>query len=256
LSLDLVMEYYITYLAITMRMVAFLLFVPVLGGRRVPVTVRVAIALVLALIVLPVAAGDPAVPTSTVELVVLMAREFLVGAILGFLVELVFMLARVFGRVADIELGFGIAQTIDPQYGSAPLSGQFLYYAVVLIWLATNGHHQLLSGIVRSFNAVPVQQAAMTTGLTTHIIEVFTELFTAALRIGLPFLVPLFLATVTMGILARAMPQLNLLIVGIPVKILVGFVILSVTLPALVSGFVTVTESLNDELVRTLLLLR
>lgn len=255
-SWELVLEHQLTYLAITLRVVAFLLFVPVFGGERVPPTLKVALALVIAIVVLPLASENPVTAGAPLELGVLFGKEFLVGATLGFMVKLLFMLARIFGRVADLELGFGLAHTIDPQYGAVPLTGQLLYYTVLIIWLAQNGHHDLLRGIVHSFGVVPLEGAVFRTGLSTQLVDVFAQLFTAALRIGLPFLVPVFLATVTMGILARAMPQLNLLIVGIPLKLLCGFVILTLTLPVIVTGFVRVTGRMNDELLRVLLLLR
>lgn len=256
MSLELLTTYYITYLAISVRTLSFLTFVPVFSGKRVPMTLRIALALILSMLVLPMVDPVSAEVGTPLHIAALMGKEVVVGAVLGFMVQLVFMLARVFGRVADLELGFGIAHTIDPAFGRVPLIGQFMYNTVIIMWLALDGHHRLLKGLLGSFLAVPVTGSVLTTSLATHVLDTFIQLFTAALRIGLPFLIPVFLTTVTIGVLARAMPQLNLLIVGIPMKLLAGFAILMLTLPVILDGFVRTTGMVNEEFVQIFMLLQ
>ncbi len=255
MSLELLMDYHLSYLAVTVRLLTFLTFVPVIGGERVPPLLRGAIALVLAGVVFPTIVQHPVRVESAAQYAGLVAREFAIGALLGFLVELVFMAPRLLGRLVDVELGYGMAQLMDPQYGAVPVTGQLLHLSVVLTWFALNGHHELLRGIVGSFTAVPVGTPASLGVAAERLVEIFIRLFTAALVIGLPLLVPLFLATVMLGLLARAMPQLNLLIVGIPLKLLVGSGLLLVTLPVMLNGLVRLTEVMDNELLRLLVLL-
>lgn len=232
--LDQVLSEFGRFWLVALRISGVMFVAPVFANRSVPPPARVFLTLMTALALLPVS-GRTAVFASqpgTLAYVAAAVGELFLGLILGYLVLLVFVAVQVAGQLLDLEMGFGIVTVMDPQFGQpAPLVGNFLYLISLLLFLLIDGHHQLLRALAYSFERVPV--GAMTTGpaLYARLFESFSWMFTSAARMALPALAALFLTSAVMAVLARTMPQLNVFIVGLPLKILVGLGTLIVALP-------------------------
>ena len=136
------------------------------------------------------------------------------------------------GHILDVQIGFGMVNVFDPQFGQQiPLLGNFKYILALMVFLATNGHHILLSALVASFKLVPVTGVVFPTSLAGFILDMVSGAFAIAFKISLPVLVSLVLADVAFGILARTMPQMNIFVVGIPAKLIIGIFALMMALP-------------------------
>lgn len=201
------------------RFAAFLMIAPPFAHRGIPGAVKAMLAVGLALAVLP--RLDLVATASTGEFVGDLVLEAVVGAALGFLVSLVFSAVQAAGNLIDLFGGFQLAQAFDPQNMTSGAQFSRLYNMTCLVLLFVSGADQLLlAGLARSFDAVPpgtgLDLAAMAQTVTTGL----SDMFLAALQIGGPLLVVLFLTDVGLGLLTRVSPALNAFAMGFPLKIL------------------------------------
>jgi len=201
------------------RFAAFFVVAPPFAHRGIPGAVKAMLSVGLALAVLP--RLEQTSTTSTGEFVGDLVLEAVVGAALGFLVSLVFAAVQAAGNLIDLFGGFQLAQAFDPQNMTSGAQFARLYNWTCLVLLFASGAYQvLIGGLARSFDAVPpgtgLDLAAMASAVTTGL----TDMFLAALQIGGPLLVVLFLTDVGLGLLTRVSPALNAFAMGFPLKIL------------------------------------
>lgn len=201
------------------RFAAFLMIAPPFAHRGIPGAVKAMLSVGLAIAVLP--RLDLVATESTGEFVGDLVLEAVVGAALGFLVSLVFSAVQAAGNLIDLFGGFQLAQAFDPQNMTSGAQFARLYNMTCLVLLFVSGAYQLLiGGLARSFDAVPpgtgLDLAAMGQAVTTGL----SDMFLAAVQIGGPLLVVLFLTDVGLGLLTRVSPALNAFAMGFPLKIL------------------------------------
>jgi flagellar biosynthetic protein FliR len=178
-------------------------------------------------------------------LATMVAAELLVGMLAGFLSSLVFVAVQVAGHVFDVEMGFGMTSVLDPALGAqVPLMGGFFQLCGLALFLAADGHHFLLAGTLRVPTAFPPVAAHDGAGLLLWVFDRFCESFGLGLRLALPVLVASLVAVSVMGILSRAVSQLNILVMALPIRVLLGLVVLGTSLlPALYALNVAFGES-------------
>lgn len=228
---DLLLERADLYLMVFLRASGIFVAAPIFGNRYLPNQVKIVLALGTALILFPVVPVQ-SLPDTLVSLIPLGIGELLIGLIIGYISSLIFAAVQLGGQLLDTEMGFGIVNVLDPQSGlQLPLMGNFQYILALLVFLITNGHHLLLLALSDSFVAVPVGGLRISAGLTAAVVDLFAHLFVVALKISAPTLAALFLTSVALGIIARAVPQMNVFMVGLPVKLVTGILVLMVGLP-------------------------
>lgn len=207
---------------------------PFLGERLVPVRVRALFAGTLALLMLSFAPQPPRMPVNLVDLVVLAAGEVMIGLALGFAGRLLIQAFEMAGHIIAIQMGFAMAQVFDPMQGhSGNLLGRWMWIVGMTLFLGLNGHHHLLRALGGSLDLAPPGSGFPAVGVTEAIVRLGGDSFVTALRIGAPVIGILLLTTVALGILARTVPQMNVFVVGFPVKIAAGIAALALSLPYL-----------------------
>ncbi|HML86998.1 MAG TPA: flagellar biosynthetic protein FliR [Methylomusa anaerophila] len=206
---------------------------PIFGSRNIPLAVKAGMSLLLTYILVPLLAyPDFTIPNALFAYILLVISEFLVGLIIAFAASMAFNAIQMAGSIIDTQIGFGIVNVLDPQFGQqTPLIGNFKYILALVIFLTTNSHHLLLSALFSSFQLIPVTKAVYHPSISDIIVNMVVGIFVIALKISLPVLVSLLLTDVALGILSRTMPQMNIFIVGMPGKIIVGIFVLSLALP-------------------------
>ncbi|MNC12746.1 Flagellar biosynthetic protein FliR [compost metagenome] len=142
------------------------------------------------------------------------------------------------GSFIDIQIGFGIANVIDPMTGtSAPVIGNFKYLIATLLFLSMNGHHYLLDAIVYSYKWVPIDNDLLIKmidgSLSEFLVRSFAQSFMLAFQMSAPLVTALFLTDIGLAFLARTAPQYNVFVIGVPLKIIVGLVLLLLLMPSL-----------------------
>jgi flagellar biosynthesis protein FliR len=213
------------------RILALLGAAPVLGHRSIPARVKVALALLVALIVGPTLATPAPAALTAAQPLSLLLQQLLVGLALGFSVTLIFAAVQLAGDLIGLQMGLSFASFVDPQSAAQePIVGAVLNIICSLIFLAMDGHLLMVAAVVKSFSIVPIGPNIAGALDWRELLAWGTQIFTLGLQLALPALAALFLTNVALGVLTRSAPQLNLFAVGFPVTLLVGLVTLWLTI--------------------------
>ncbi len=225
---------------IAARLVPVFTIVPFFGGRLVPSPVRVGIAVAFAVLLLPTV-GDPvtaawAANVSPVLVATLIAKEILVGLTLGFVVSLPFFAADAAGRLADISRGASQSQVLVPQTGemSTPLGDMSMQLAIV-IFLFLDGHLLFIQSLATSYEALPILEHTSSSGWAAAsgvAIDASAHMIAAAIGLAAPVLAATFLSDLTLGVINRVAPQVQVYFVGMPVKAVMGIFVFMLALGA------------------------
>jgi flagellar biosynthesis protein FliR len=221
------------------RIGAMVMLLPGLGEQNIPVRVKLSIALLLTLIILPLHRQAYQVDMqSMAALMVLMVQEILIGIVLGATARVTLSALQVAGAVIAQQMGLGFVTSVDPTQGQqGVLIGNFLTMLGVTLLFATDSHHLVISALNDSY-AVFAPGEIMASG---DVASLATRAFTAAFRIGLqlsaPFLVFGLVFNIGLGVLARLMPQMQVYFVGVPLSIFAGFLIFGLIIVAMMGTF-------------------
>ena len=224
------------YLLILTRITAFFVTVPLFSYRSIPATQRIIFGALLAwMLVYTIDVPDMDIDGTYLLLVM---KEAVIGLFIGIIAFIVMSAIQIAGGFIDFQMGFAIANVIDPQTGAqSPLLGQFFNSLAILLLLALNGHHMLLDGIFYSYQFMPVNQLWPAFGeerLVEFVIRTFATSFAIAFQMSIPVVATLFLVDLALGITARTVPQLNIFVVGFPIKIGVSFIVLLITMGVMI----------------------
>ncbi len=243
-------------MALTIRFGVLAATLPMLDVRAVPALWRLALAGTMAVALAP--AIMPAVPVGAVTLawqplVTEAARSLVIGMMMGFTINLVFVAVRFAGDVAGMQIGFSIVNAFDPMSNSQiSIISQLYHLLAVLLFFVTNAHTVLISAMFQSCLILPPFGTSMLTGGAWHLLQEFSTVFQVGLRIAAPIIIVLLLVSAAMGVIVKTIPQLNVLVVGFPVKIGVGLVTLGSSLVFFRQVVMGMYAALPDQLARTL----
>ncbi|NLC14974.1 MAG: flagellar biosynthetic protein FliR [Firmicutes bacterium] len=221
------LEEIIPLLLITLRITGFMVAAPITGSRYIPGLIKGTVSLLLGYILWPVVQAGP-VPATLGGVVGAAVSEVAVGLLLGFCGNIIMAAIETAGYLVDMKIGFGMANVVNPHYGQAsPILGIFKYLLVMLIFLGIDGHHILVRALHRSFQLVPAGAAAVPAEWAQIGLGAAAEMFKIALVLSCPVWAATMIVDFGLGVIARTVPQLNVFVVGIPMKTLVGLGILS-----------------------------
>ncbi|QFF98546.1 flagellar type III secretion system protein FliR [Psychrobacillus glaciei] len=224
-------------LLVIARVSAFFVTLPLFSHRTIPATHRIAFAVVISWMMYYTMDVGPFELNG--DYILLIMKEVIVGLFIGLLAYIIMSAIQIAGGFIDFQMGFAIANVIDPQTGAqSPLVGQFLNTLALLLLLALNGHHLLLDGIFYSYKFIPLELAWPPFGQENYvefIMKTFAGVFAVAFQMSIPIVATLFLVDVALGITARTVPQLNIFVVGFPIKIGVSFLVLFVMMGVLMA---------------------
>ncbi len=211
------------------RMTAIIAVFPIFGFRAIPILMKGGLAILLTIIVFPlVQIGPQPLSTQPLELFIILIKEVVVGLIVGYSTTLLFYGIQMAGHILGIQMGFGIISVVDPLTDvQVSLIGQLNYIIALLIFLTLDGHHFLIRALVSSYDYISLGGAHFPSGLMQKINFMTGAIYDVALRIAAPVFVSLFLTDVVLGIMARVAPQMNVFIIGFPLKIGVGLLVMS-----------------------------
>lgn len=244
------------FLLLFLRTMGLFATAPVWSNRLVPVQMRVALAFGTAVVVFPLF-GPQDVPQTLVGVLPLAVQELLVGMVIGFVASVIFTCVQLAGELMDMHMGLAIINVLDPMTSTQmPLLGNFMYILALLIFFTINGHHMLLQSVMDSYALVPIGKAVITANLAEAVVATASKLFVLGFKVAAPVIAAVFLATVALGILNRAVPQMNVFVVGMPVQLMVGVFMLMVVLPLYVSFLQVIFRGISEDLLTVMRLLR
>lgn len=214
------------------RILSILSTDPVFGNRSVPFRVKAGLAFFLALIVAPTLPPLPQVePASAAGLLILM-QQVVIGVAMGLAMRVVFSAVEMAGHMIGLQMGLGFATFFDPVHASqVPVVAQFTGLFAILIYLSSNGHLMTVSALSESFHALPIALGPLAAAGWRELAEWGAEIFAAGLLLSLPLIAALLITNLSIGIMTRAAPQLNLFAVGFPITLIAGFAVLYFSVP-------------------------
>jgi flagellar biosynthesis protein FliR len=218
------------------RILGLISTAPLFGNTSVPAQVKVGLGIMLALIIAPGVPNLPAMDPMSLQGLMILVQQFVIGAAMGLTVRIVLAAMEMAGEVIGLTMGLGFATFFDPQsQGRSSATSQFLALLTLMIYLAANLHLVLLSVLADSFNSMPISALPMSSQPFQLFIAWGGRIFSAGLQLSLPVVAALLITNIALGILTRAAPQLNLFGIGFPVTICVGFVMIGLALPYMVT---------------------
>lgn len=221
----------LSYALIVVRLSAALVVMPMFGGPQVPPHTKVGLALFMGLIIVPLQ-GPVELAPGMGPLAVTAAGEAVVGLAVGFAVVLVFQGLEMAGGLIGLQLGMGLGEVLDPITGAQSTEFRRFYSVLaMLIFFLANAHHAVIRGLFATFDLIPLTMFNAESLSLPALIQLSAALFVVAVRIALPVMGALFVADLGLALVARTMPQLNVLIVGLPIKIGLGLFVLMAALP-------------------------
>ena len=231
-GLDTLAERIPVFLLTGVRVTGLLYLNPIFGRRAVPPVHFTWMTLLLSLLLVPIARTDGLELEAGFGLVPLMAKELAVGMLMGFTVLLFLESAKYAGRIAGVHIGFGLANVMDPVTGEqGTLVDQLQGMMVLVLFLALGGHRMVLGALGASFRIIPLGAAVFPAGALDGMVRLFCQVIVLGVQIASPVLASVFLAEAAIGILSKTVPQLNIFTVGLPLRIVLGGVVLIATLP-------------------------
>ena len=223
------------------RVAGLFLYAPLFGSARVPRRVKLMLALVITLAVMPAIPPGTRLPDSTWELAAAIAGEILFGLAIGIALSSAIVAAQWAGQMVSQQLGFSLGQTIDPNYGGGNLVGDLYLLFAVIVFLLIGGHRLVIEGLCNSFAAIPLLTATVDRPLFDLLLTLFATTAELALRLAGPTFVALIAVDIALGCIGKTMPQMNLMTAGLSVRTILG-------LAVVVIGFGLTYGVLSDSL--------
>ncbi len=216
---------------VAFRIGGLAIYGPVFGSPAIPVQIKVLFSIMVALAIYPVVAAGPYsvdLPALTLWTIAgLVAMELLIGLTIGYLASMPLMAVQTGGLVMGQQMGLGFARFYNPAVeDEADVIGQIMFFMVLAGFVLIGGHEMMLLGVMRSFDHLPLGTVIVNKDLLALLLGALAAAFELALRIALPLLALIFLESVAMGFISKTVPQLNIMSLGFPLRILMGTVII------------------------------
>jgi len=231
--MELMIEKLLSFTMVLTRISAFFLVLPVFGWKSIPVRIKVAVTVLLAIffsMIMPSSLDTRRI--SALEAGLLISNEAVYGLAMGLIVTVVFSVVKVAGRITERQMGMAMAQILDPLTGerSQPLSS-LLEMIFIILFLSANGHHLFLLIISRSYEAFPVGTIPTIPILVGGVIQAGLAMFVASLKLAAPMLAAFLLLMVVLAVLARIVPEMNILFVSFPLRVGLGLLMVAIFMP-------------------------
>ncbi len=221
------------------RVGALVFMLPLFGATGIPSLWKAGFSFLLAIIIVPFVPMTQTFPDTDLGMLVGVFSEILLAFLLAIFTKLFMASVQLAGQFLGFQMGFNVASVMDPQTGGqSTVISQFLYMFMILLFFSINGHHLFIRALAESFQAVPPLSFRLSPSLMKVLVKVSGEMFLIAIKMAAPILVALFLSNLCLGIVARTVPQVNILMIGFPLNIALGLILLGVMLNSL-SPFLT-----------------
>ncbi len=225
-------EIFKLFLLVMVRFSGLMVSAPMLGSSNVPLAAKVGLSFFGAMLITPTLPMlDVGLPGEPISFAVLAIGEFIIGLLVGFVVGLIFAAVQVGGQIMDLQTGFGMMNVFNPALETQfPIFGFFLFILAVLYMLVTNLHHLMIVGFVHTFEVIPIGGFMARPALLWEISRWGDDMMLDGLIIAAPVAAAMMLAYVTMGLIGRVIPQIQLFVVGFPLTIATGLIVTALSI--------------------------
>ncbi len=221
----------ITFILIFARISSFMVTSPGFSLKQAPIVLKVGLSFFLSVIVYSMT-PEKVGAANLIIFSFLVIKEILVGIALGFVVQLIFSSIEMAGQLIDFQVGFSMGSVYDPSVGiQASNYGRLYYWIALVLFFLSDMHHIVLQNLINSFQMVPLNEAGFMGNTVEGIIRLFIEMFQVSFMLAAPVVLVAFVTDCVLGIVSRSVPQINVLMLGMPMKILVSFIFILLFLP-------------------------
>lgn len=218
---------FIVLIMVFMRVTGIFTFNPIFSRRGVPNTIKVGASLLLAVVMTAAGGFEYTIPAGLFPFVFDMVKELLVGAVLGFYVNLMLQVFSMAGEVTDMQLGLSMAKSYDPTFGNAGLTTQYYSYWFMLYFFAVGGHKSYIQLFAISYESIPLGYTSFNINILHVLVRYFQEVLTLGLKLAMPIVAASLITEFCIGVLMKAVPTIHVFVLNIQIKMLVGFVVLA-----------------------------
>lgn len=212
---------------IFMRMSGFILLNPIFGRRNIPSFVKGGMVMVFTFLLYSFSSSQVPEPVTSIEFAVLVIKEFAMGYVIGFVMELFSMVITYAGTVMDFQMGLSMASVFDPQSNAqVAMTGSLFHIYYMLLFFAVDGHLALFKLLIQSSEIVPYGQVVIGTKVAWAVLEIFIQCIVMALKFAFPIMAIEFITEIAVGILMKVIPQINVFVVNIQAKVFIGLLML------------------------------
>ena len=244
----------LAFALVLLRISSFVVAWPLYSVQNVPHLTKILFALLIAMILFPVVGWQKLSGGWQSELLIgLILKEVCTGLMIGYITRLFFFVVAAAGELMSVSMGISSAQLLNPTlHSSSTALEQFKTIIASLIFLSINGHHIFLQGLVKSFETLPLYQLDFHLLSLEQIMTIGRGVLEASLRIAAPVVVSILFLNVGMGVIGRAVPQINILSVGLPLTIFGGFMVVLISLPIFGDQMIGLMQQMSEILFSTL----
>lgn len=216
------------------RILGLVMVAPVLGHRSVPARVKIGLGVFIALIIAPTLPPMPDVSLGSWHGLFILVQQFLIGMAMGFIMRVIFTAVEAAGEIIGLQMGLGFASFFDPQSaGQTLVLARFFNLMTALVFLAVNAHLLMIGALVDSFQGLPISTQPLSAAGFHNVAAFGSTIFAVGLQLSLPVIAIMLMTNLSLGILTRSAPQLNIFAIGFPITLGVGLIVLNMTLPYL-----------------------
>lgn len=240
--------YFLALFLIFLRVTAFFAITNVFFPNGTPKTLKAMFSLIFSFALLSgVDYGSVNEITSNYYLIIYIFYEIVNGLILGLISNIAFEVVLMAGSLLDVHIGLSMVNTVDPNSkANTTITGNLLHYVALIIFFIVDGHHMLIKSLMESFIILPMGNGLLHAETMSTLIEIIANYFVIGLKIAIPIVLIMIMTDVAMGLVSRAVPQINVMILGMPVKMLVGILAICVALPIIIKLFISSISYLPD----------
>ncbi|WXR61784.1 flagellar biosynthetic protein FliR [Peptostreptococcaceae bacterium AGR-M142] len=221
------------FMLIFLRVSSAITVSPLFGRKNLPNIFKLGLSLAISFLIYPFISVENLYNYSKDALLIIGIKEVFIGVFIGMIMDIIFNVALTAGSFMDVQIGFAMARVVDPNSGGrVSITGNFFNIISLLVFITINGHYEILKAIINSFRVFPLDRLIrLNSNYFYFVIELFDFIMNISIRIAIPIILALFLTNLVLGVMARTIPQMNVFVVGMPLKILVGVAILIIAMP-------------------------
>lgn len=241
----------VSFILVLARVSGVITASPLFSVRSIPTQVKILLALLISIMVFIVLPPLNFVPVNLLHLFFAVVSQTIYGILVGFAITLVFQAVDAAGSLIDLQIGLSMSTIMDPSSGvESTVTSRLLNFMVLMIFLAINGHHWIILGLVKSFTTIPLDFASVSPGFLEYLIRAFSDIFKTAFVIACPIIITALLVDLSSGFIGKTAPKLNILIINMPFKIGIGIFVLMLSMSAIVYLIVNVLGQLKTPILK------
>ena len=239
------------FILIFFRIISVLWLLPFFSSKAIATGYKAGLSMILAFFIFD-KVSFPAIPGGDpFYLGLLVIKEMLIGISIGFVVRIIFLSIAVAGEIPALQAGFAFARFMDPvNMSQGSVLEEFKTILAVIIFFVADAHHILIKGLFASFRDLPVGSGTMKLSLLHYLINATSSIFSVGLKLGAPVIVTLFVTELALGMLSRMVPQINIFVEGVPIKILLTLFVLALSMNILIPVIAGMFRRIEQDMLR------